>query len=181
MVRPGAIALVVLAVAASGCGSSVAVPSDKQARINHLASLQAMAPSILPSKGPNVGFVSLPPSSEPPFSPYKQVPAGDGFIVESDLGLPGQSDAVYANDWYEVTSTGVTEVYAGGRQSDPSVGFLDVITWDADHANIIRSGEYETPQKHGVVTISGATTDVLTVTASDGATFTFDVSALSYR
>ena len=186
-------ALAVVAIIAAGCAATDiwrsrstipidAVPSDKQSRFDYLASLRAVTPPPdQPSKSPGVGLVTLPPSSESPFSPYKQVPAGIGFIVQSDLGPPGRHDAVYTNDWYESTADGVTEVYAGGRTDDTTIGFVFVAKWDGDHANLLEAGEYETPKRAGAVTIIGATGDVLELAASDGARFRFDVSRLSYR
>jgi hypothetical protein len=188
-------ALIVLMTIAAGCvgvATSASpsqsaqpteqIPSDKQSRFDYLASLRSITPPPdQPSKSPGAGLVTLPPSSESPYSPYEQVPAGSGFIVQSDLGPPGQHDAVYKNDWYETTDAGITEVYAGGETGDTSIGFVFVATWDSDHANLLTSEEYKTPEHDGPVTITGATGDVLELTAADGTIFHFDVSGRAYR
>jgi len=154
------------------------LPSDKQARLDYMASLQALA-SAAPSKDPDAGRATLPPG-ESPFSTYAQVAAGDGFIVQSNLGPPGQRDAMFTNDWYEMTDDGITEVYAGGSASSPEIGLLDVVSWRGDHEEIIHAGTYETPTNHGALTIIGASGDVLNVQATDGTTFEFSVETLSF-
>jgi hypothetical protein len=163
---------------ATPTATEAALPSDKQARVDYMASLQALS-TATPSKDPDAGRVTLPPE-ESPFSPYQQVPAGDGFIVQSDLGPPGKRDAVYNNDWYEITEQGITEVYAGGSQTSPEIGFIDVVSWQGDHETIVQSGKFETPTRHGALTITGASGDTLVLRASDGTTFEFSVSTLSF-
>lgn len=156
------------------------LPSDKAAREQYYASL-AVAASLGPSRNPDsTELLSLPPQGTP-FSPYHQTAAGDGHIVDSDLGPPGTVDATYSNDWYETTSSEVVEVYAGALSSDPTQGFVLVVRWDLDHASILASNHVSSPTKAGALTIVGATGEVLALRAADGSSINFDVDSGQFQ
>jgi hypothetical protein len=191
--RPAAfaISLATIAILLVGCvGAAIdqsaspptaqPLPSDKQRIEDAYASMEASGAAVAPSKDPDAGFVSIPPDPSP-YSPYKQSPAGNGVLVQSDLGPPGTPDGTFTNDWFETTRSGITEVYAGALLSDPSQGLAFFVTWDADHASIISSSVVLSAGHDGALTITGADGQVLDLRAEDGTLYKFDAATGSFE
>jgi hypothetical protein len=164
--------------AGESAGATESLAPEKQAIEDYYASLAAAA-SRVGSKDPNAGFSTLAPEDSP-YSPYQETPAGNGFIVASDLGPPGGGDATWSNDWYEQTDAGITEVYAGGLLDQADGGFVLVVTWSADHANLLSSGRYFAPGSPGALTITGADGETLTLSSASGTELSFDVATLTF-
>lgn len=109
------------------------------------------------------------------------LPAGDGFIVEGSVPLVSKDISVRNNWFREEPGNTQRAVYAGALAADPSQGVLVVGIEGADGPSGKAVGKVLTPERHGALRVTGATASVLTVVATDGTSYQFDVDAMSLR
>jgi hypothetical protein len=76
------------------------------------------------------------------------------------------------NGWYGIWNAKVIGVYAGS--SDPDQGVIVVVI------NADPFGYFPTPTKHGAVRVVSEHNNRLTLVATDGTTYYFDIPAMSY-
>ena len=122
------------------------------------------------------GFSPLPPAPSPSFlSP-------PGSITDAPPPFSSQQ-FVTQNSWWDVVGGESYQVWAGSEASDASQGVVIIMAGpasDTSHAGNYTLQAFPTPTQHGPVSITASTGTVLTLTSSDGTTFTFDVLANAY-
>ena len=91
-----------------------------------------------------------------------------------------------SNRWLQQLADHSVLVCSGTRKPGESIGALFVELWSADGKRLVPADKqppvqwFPTPSVHGPVTITGATGEVLTLQATDGTLFYFDVGKLAY-
>jgi hypothetical protein len=161
-------------VDATGTSAQGRLPPEKQAMLERESlELAAARKAPLPSKTlPNPAGAK---PDAPRLAPLTRTLAGQGSIVETGLA-PFSSAFLVENHWYESRSTGQVIVYAGARRTDLSQGILVVVVSDALNQN----GSYLTPSRVGAVRVIAANGERLTLAASNGTEFTFDVTSRQF-
>ncbi len=130
-----------------------------------------------PPKDPRDSKGNVPQAAPPPPRPGSQPRrlAGAGTIIETGLAPFPAQQFFGQNRWVETKGGNDVVVYAGADGEDPSQGVV-VVQVTRNHAGI-DGGAFPTPRKAGAVRVTGAQGEVLTLTATDGTTFTFDVAS----
>jgi len=112
-----------------------------------------------------------------PYSPYTHVSAGAGTIVQTGMSTYPAQFYLFENQWYEGAPGRDIWVYAGELTQDPSQGVLGV---QGDGSAVALRGIYLTPSEDGSVHIVSAVGEQLTLQATDGTTFVFDLPSHSF-
>ncbi len=121
---------------------------------------------------------STPPPHMPthaPVLPLQRMQAGDGTIIATGLApFPG-SVYRFENRWVMETPARTIIVYAGASTTDPAQGLVVI---GSNPSGV--DGAFPTPTKAGAVHVAGADGQRLTLAATDGTTFVFDVATLAF-
>lgn len=151
-------------------------PPDKQAIIDEDNRLAAAGASNAPPKPTNPMDLAPSPSSEP------TGPIRTG-IMDANPPFPNVMYEI-ENQWAGIQGDEAIIVYAGseGYGGDLSQGILVVRTQPANDLQADwKLNEFPTPSKHGAVTVTAADGLILTLSATDGTTFTFDAGTDTYK
>ncbi|MDP9224327.1 MAG: hypothetical protein M3P18_10800 [Actinomycetota bacterium] len=149
---------------------------DQAAAASVLASLRFEGPaSSAPITGEPGPTKSLPYQTSSPEAPPT------GVIEAPSIPFPS-SEVTVTNGWQGYVRGDFVQVYAGsdyGDTSDRGQGWVIVVTHITPDST---SGKtYDTPGKDGPVTIESTDSDVLTLKATDGTVFVFDVATDTYK
>lgn len=107
------------------------------------------------------------------------VPAGAGFIIDEGPEPIGTKGAyAFKNRWAIKKGDTDVGVWAGVDLKDKQQGVLWYSETSRSHKGVHQA--YPTPSKAGAVEVTGATGDVITLTATNGTTFRFDVASRTY-
>lgn len=107
-------------------------------------------------------------------------PAGEGFIF--DEGQPQVSSSLFVaqNVWVLHTGEGTREVvWAGVSGQDPKQGELLIIS-ENDAVGFKIEGTYPSAEKHGALRATGASGQILQISAADGTAMKFDFATRTW-
>jgi hypothetical protein len=156
-------------------------PLDKRASFEEMEQRLAAAATevALTPEHPGAGLEPTPASQPSPWSPVTKRVAGAGTIGE--YGQAPTSPRAFSgqNYWYEDLTDRVIIVFAGaeGSGGNPSQGMLMIMAKSLDGLRTLeRAQSYPTPSKAGVVHVTDAVGERLTLEAADGTRFYFDVA-----
>jgi hypothetical protein len=125
------------------------------------------------------------PTPLPP-DPSRYSAAGAGTIDKIGCDQSFRGNGLKSNAWREKLQDRVYLACAGARPDDPAQGLLFVTFLNAKGTGELPKGQqplehfYPTPTKAGLVIITDAVGEVLTLQAKDGTLFYFDVGSLQY-
>lgn len=157
---------------ASAHATPLAVPSSVKLPPNKVQAIDKKEKEIAAAQ--NHSMAPKPDLTKPkPMGTLKQGPLG---IVPADVGPVPFSGQQYTinNKWYDNTNGKFTAVYAGYETQDPKQGIVAVFE---PENNLLHF--YKTSALDGGVHIVRANGLVLTLTAVDGAMYTFNVATMS--
>jgi len=112
-----------------------------------------------------------------PYHPYPAIKAGSGAIVQSGMSALPPQLYNFQNHWFEDEPDWPVVVWAGALAQDLEQG---VVVVDAEGNEISLRGEYLTPGRDGSVRVISAIGEQLTLQATDGTTFVFDLPSHSF-
>ena len=182
-----------LVVAGAGAALALGIPlgalgqgvtKDQQRNAAKRAALQQEAQAVATAQAaPRPAKNAAKPVTAPTPQPaalrahMPRVPAGAGFLVETQLAPFPSSVFAAENAWFERNGDEVVVVYAGVDTQDPAQGRVRVhVTSPAGETG----GSYATPTKSGSVRITAAVGERLTLTSRSGAVFYFDVPTRTF-
>jgi hypothetical protein len=130
---------------------------------------------------PTAGTSGIPPEKltaialatlSPTFTP---VPVGTPVLgIIEGVAPPYNTDVFRSgNQWNGYIGDTLTHVFVGARSEDPQQGVVIV-----EHPTL--GGWFDTPETHGMLRITAADGNILTLVAVDGFVYHFDVSTDSY-
>jgi hypothetical protein len=152
-----------IVIAAGAVALAQALPSTPRQR----STVQVMPSDSFPPKG-----------TPPPPTPDTSPPVG--IIDHPSVPFPPSSVTI-TNAWQGYVNGDFVQVYAGsdyGNTTDTSQGWLIVVTHSTSDS--ISGQTYNTPGQDGPVTITAADGSNLSLTATDGTVFVFDVQTDTY-
>jgi hypothetical protein len=124
----------------------------------------AVTPGWPPAKLTALAITSLtPPVTWPPATPLLGIREGIAPPYSTDAFVSG------GNAWSGYANNELVLVHAGARGDNHQQGVVIVITNSAE-------GWYQTPTQDGVLRITSVNGTILSLTATDGAVYQFDVS-----
>jgi len=116
-------------------------------------------------------------------APVGGAPAGAGLLfVGSDMSTPPTDrDDTFTSAWSVIGTTKDIDIWAGARGKSAKQGFVMVLVWDATRTRIIGGDSYDSPKVDGILTITGANDQVVSLVAGDGTKLEFDAAAQVFR
>ena len=123
---------------------------------------------------------SLPPKSLTTPSPWVSPQPVPGIVQSRQAPFPSSQYSI-ENQWFDQIGSGYVVVYAGSDGQVSDQGLLVVESLDANQKRVGSLEVYRTPIKVGALRVTAAQTGVLTLQATTGAVFLFDVSKRTLR
>lgn len=152
----------------------VNLPAEKQALYDRAATEEASAIAKATAHPRNISAPTglLPTASAPQPTPI----TGIRNIGQSPFG----KYALIENQWQDIVNGQLVIVYAGRLGAAPDQGFVAVSTGTPSGENVTTQ-QFLTPTKSGAVKITAVNGSLVTLESTQGVTFTFDLTALTFK